>query len=263
MKALLRSGDTEKIIFFAGVSRQKDVYMMAANYLQTLDWHANPEVMKNIIGFYSKAQAMDSLAAFYETCAQIEVDEFRDYEKAMQAMLEAEKYLTKSKSDDAPERAAHLRQRLNLIDRFVTARGLITADAQQAISICNEVLMSAPADDTHSECSVRVGDVYALMVEYWYEQGSAGEAYKLVDSMRGRGIAIGPYLDQRMVQEIHKALGLDPPDDHDHHGGGGGAYGQTPRGTSGTEFVNGDGYVDEEDIPDDIPMVGDEDDEDM
>ncbi len=34
MKALLRSGDTEKIVFFAGVSRQKDIYMMAANYLQ-------------------------------------------------------------------------------------------------------------------------------------------------------------------------------------------------------------------------------------
>ena len=34
MKALLKSGDTEKIIFFAGVSRQKEIYVMAANYLQ-------------------------------------------------------------------------------------------------------------------------------------------------------------------------------------------------------------------------------------
>lgn len=30
---------------------------MAANYLQTLDWHADPEIMKNIISFYTKAQA--------------------------------------------------------------------------------------------------------------------------------------------------------------------------------------------------------------
>ena len=84
MKALLRSGDTEKIVFFAGVSRQKEIYMMAANYLQTLDWHSDPEIMKNIINFYSKAQAQESLAAFYETCAQIEIDEYRDYEKALQ-----------------------------------------------------------------------------------------------------------------------------------------------------------------------------------
>ena len=39
MKALLRGGDSEKVIFFAGVSRQKEIYLMAANYLQTLDWH--------------------------------------------------------------------------------------------------------------------------------------------------------------------------------------------------------------------------------
>ena len=30
MRALLKSGDTEKIIFFAGVSRQKEIYVMAA-----------------------------------------------------------------------------------------------------------------------------------------------------------------------------------------------------------------------------------------
>jgi len=71
MKALLKSGDTEKIIFFAGVSRQKEIYVMAANYLQSLDWRKDPEVMKNIIGFYTKGRALDSLAAFYDACAQV------------------------------------------------------------------------------------------------------------------------------------------------------------------------------------------------
>lgn len=54
MKSLLRSGDTEKIIFFAGVSRHRDIYILAANYLQNLDWHTDPEIMKNIISFYTK-----------------------------------------------------------------------------------------------------------------------------------------------------------------------------------------------------------------
>jgi intraflagellar transport protein 140 len=71
MKALLKSGDTEKIVFFAGVSRQKDIYVMAANYLQTLDWRKDPEVMKNIITFYTKGRAMESLAGFYDACAQV------------------------------------------------------------------------------------------------------------------------------------------------------------------------------------------------
>ena len=68
---LLKSGDTEKIVFFAGVSRQKDIYVMAANYLQSLDWRNNPEVMKNIISFYTKGRAMESLAGFYDACAQV------------------------------------------------------------------------------------------------------------------------------------------------------------------------------------------------
>ena len=71
MKALLKSGDTEKIVFFAGVSRQKDIYVMAANYLQTLDWRKDPEIMKNIITFYTKGRAMESLAGFYDACAQV------------------------------------------------------------------------------------------------------------------------------------------------------------------------------------------------
>jgi intraflagellar transport protein 140 len=34
MKSLLKSGDTEKVIFFANVSRDPDIYILAGNYLQ-------------------------------------------------------------------------------------------------------------------------------------------------------------------------------------------------------------------------------------
>ncbi len=71
MKALLKSGDTEKIVFFAGVSRQKEIYVMAANYLQSLDWRKDPEIMKNIISFYTKGRALELLAGFYDACAQV------------------------------------------------------------------------------------------------------------------------------------------------------------------------------------------------
>ncbi len=71
MKVLLKSGDTEKIMFFAGVSRQKEIYVMAANYLQSLDWRKDPEIMKNIIGFYMKGHALELLAGFYEACAMV------------------------------------------------------------------------------------------------------------------------------------------------------------------------------------------------
>ena len=87
MKSLLRSGDTEKIIFFAGVSRHRDIYILAANYLQNLDWHNDAEIMKNIISFYTKARAYEQLSNFYESCAALEIDEYRNYEKVCQFLL--------------------------------------------------------------------------------------------------------------------------------------------------------------------------------
>ena len=86
MKALLQSGDVEKIIFYTGVSRNKEIYLMAANFLQNLDWHNSPDIMMNIIASYTKAKANDSLSSFYEACAQIEIDEYKSYEKALQAL---------------------------------------------------------------------------------------------------------------------------------------------------------------------------------
>lgn len=72
MQSLLRSGDTEKIIFFANISKQKDIYIMAANYLQTLDnWTINMDMMRTIVQFYTKANALKSLASFYFACAQV------------------------------------------------------------------------------------------------------------------------------------------------------------------------------------------------
>ena len=72
MKALLKSGDTERIVFFANISRQKEIYIMAANYLQSLDWRKNPDVMKNIIAFYVKGKSPELLAGFYMACAQVD-----------------------------------------------------------------------------------------------------------------------------------------------------------------------------------------------
>lgn len=71
MKCLLKSGDTERIVYFANVCRQKEIYIMAANYLQSLDWRKEPEIMRNIIQFYTRAKASGLLAGFYDSCAQV------------------------------------------------------------------------------------------------------------------------------------------------------------------------------------------------
>ncbi len=44
--------------------------------------------MKNIIQFYNKAKAFDNLSRFYEACSNVEIDEYRDYDKASMALKE-------------------------------------------------------------------------------------------------------------------------------------------------------------------------------
>lgn len=48
--------------------------------------------MKNIIFFYTKAKAFDRLAMFYETCSNLEIDDYKDYKKAIMALKDSAKF---------------------------------------------------------------------------------------------------------------------------------------------------------------------------
>uniref|UniRef100_A0A8C2GII2 Intraflagellar transport protein 140 homolog n=1 Tax=Cyprinus carpio TaxID=7962 RepID=A0A8C2GII2_CYPCA len=156
MRALLKSGDTEKIVFFAGVSRQKEIYIMAANYLQSLDWRNDPEIMKNIISFYTKGRALDLLAGFYEACAEVEIDDYQNYEKAYGALTEACKCLTKAKAES---KLLILTHRLSLVKRFIQARRMHEEDPVEAVRVCESLL-----DEKDLDPAVRVGDVYGFLL---------------------------------------------------------------------------------------------------
>ncbi|KAI8911808.1 hypothetical protein EDD86DRAFT_246061 [Gorgonomyces haynaldii] len=65
------------------VSKNPEIYTIAANFLQSLNWRGNTDLLKSIIQFYTKAKAFQPLALFYESCAQIEIDEFQNYEKVL------------------------------------------------------------------------------------------------------------------------------------------------------------------------------------
>ena len=113
---------------------------MAANYLQTLDWRSDPEVMKNIITFYTKGKALESLAGFYDACAQVghiscvtiihtalsqvEIDEFQNYDKALGALSESLKCFgkVKTRTPSIEAKMQFLKDRIALIGKFAEAR---------------------------------------------------------------------------------------------------------------------------------------------
>ena len=75
--------------------------------------------MKTIISFYTKAKAFESLANFYDACAQVEIDEYRDYEKALGAMKEAMRQLERSMAANKEMKQRMMRDRISIIERFV------------------------------------------------------------------------------------------------------------------------------------------------
>ncbi|KAJ3047714.1 hypothetical protein HK097_011283 [Rhizophlyctis rosea] len=216
MKALLKSGDVEKIMYFANVCgpKQRDIFVIAANFLQTLDWRNDPSIMKAIVTFYTKAKAFDSLAGFYEACAQVEIDEYQNYEKAAGALREAMKCLSKSKNPADSARKDALEHRMQLIGQFVEGRKLAKTDTVTMFQVCENLLGHADIDE-----AVRVGDIYALMVETHWMNGYREQAVELLNRMRGRiaNVPVEYYVDPGILRELVGAFGGD---------GGGGESGE-------------------------------------
>ncbi|KAJ3093177.1 hypothetical protein HK102_003585 [Quaeritorhiza haematococci] len=175
MKSLLQSGDTEKIIFFANVSgpKQREIFVIAANYLQSLDWRSNPTVMKAIITFYTKA---------------------------LGALKEALKCMGRSKTAGSKEvKTKVLQRRVDLVSKFVEARKFAKSHAVEMFHICEQLLQELDVDD-----AVRIGDIFALMIEEHYANGSLPQAAQLLNRMKAQLSQnnVEYYIDKRIIQAV-------------------------------------------------------------
>jgi intraflagellar transport protein 140 len=140
MKCLLKIGNINAIKKFAMQARTAKIYILGANYLQNADWHSDAQLMKTIISFYTKAKAFEELSGFYDACAQVEIDEYREYEKAIGAMKEALKHLLKSNAIDKDNKVLNLQTRIQIINDFVNARNLTQTNPQEMLRICTNIL---------------------------------------------------------------------------------------------------------------------------
>ncbi|DBA01282.1 TPA: LOW QUALITY PROTEIN: hypothetical protein N0F65_001787 [Lagenidium giganteum] len=203
MKCLLKSGDTEKVVFFANVSRNNEIYVLAANYLQNLNWRSDNEILKSIVGFYSKARAFEQLAAFYTACAQVEIEEYRDYDKAIGALQEAIKVLAKVKSENKEQLVQSYQHRVQLMEQFVQARQLMKSNVSEMVALVTQ-LLEAPG----IEEAVRVGDAYAMLVEAYYQDAEYDKCMEMMEEMKRRGLMLKSYVDSRVIMEVHQKLGI-------------------------------------------------------
>jgi intraflagellar transport protein 140 len=71
LKCLIKMGNKERVIEFTHTCRISELYIIAANFLQSIEWVDNEDVVKTIISFYTKARAFLNLANFYDLFANV------------------------------------------------------------------------------------------------------------------------------------------------------------------------------------------------
>jgi intraflagellar transport protein 140 len=155
-------------------------------------------------------------------CAQVEIDEYRDYEKALGALRESQKYLEKASGSHITELALVLDERIQIISKFVDARRLAKKDPSEMVNICQELLREPRVED-----AIRIGDCLAMLVEFFHANGKMREAFGYMKQMTDKNIQLNPYLDSTIIEEVYKAVGVSSkgvarPASNGSDGGGGG-----------------------------------------
>lgn len=210
MKSLLKSGDTDKIVFFAGMSRQKEVYIMAANYLQSLNWQSDGKILKNIIQFYTKGHAYDLLANFYANCAQVEIDDFHDYEKAIKALQEATRCLAKITTNASA--LQHQRVADNLQNACVEVRKVLEVqDALERNDFNNVIAVSRSMLSIAERPPVRAIHVQAILVEALIRTRQYSDALNALRqlSIKSNDWSYKGLLERPLIEKLAHECGIE------------------------------------------------------
>lgn len=204
MKCLVKSGDTEKIIFFANTSRQNEALIMAANYLQGLDFQSDPKILKMIVKFYTKAQAFDLLANFYANCAQIEILDFRDYDKASKAFHEAIKCLAKVPS--AARKIEGLQVTANEMKKVHEMHEMYENGEYEAVIERAKVFLSKPEMPP-----IKNGHIQSLLMEALVHEKQYAEALSMLKDLISNNSEedYKLWLNQVLVDKLATETGMD------------------------------------------------------
>ena len=115
--------------------------------------------------------------------------------------------LEKSTSDSKDMKLSLMRKRVTIIEKFVQAReALNTNDSQTAMQICDQLVETSGVED-----AIRLGDVFAQLIEHYFYKNNFQDAYKYLEKMKKKNIIVTPYLDAHIVENIYEGVGVQMP----------------------------------------------------
>lgn len=72
------------------------------------------------------------------------------------------------------------------------------------MDICKSLLKEPMLED-----AIRAGDCLAMLVEHYHGAGRMEDAYEHLRDMESRSIALHPYVDAQILEEVFRAVGAD------------------------------------------------------
>lgn len=79
-------------------------------------------------------------------------------------------------------------------------------DSGTMASICETLV-----DQKDVEQAIRLGDVFAQLIEHYMKQGQGQKAYEYLERMKKKKIVVTPYLDANVIESIYKSQGMEVP----------------------------------------------------
>lgn len=96
-----------------------------------------------------------------------------------------------------------MRDRVGIIEKFVQAREVFqNGDTETMVMLCDQLINTPGVDE-----AIRLGDVFAQLVEFFNSSRQYQQAYTYIEKMRKKNIIITPYLDPSLVEQVYNAVG--------------------------------------------------------
>ena len=201
MKCLIKMGNKEKIIDFANVSRNNELFILAANYLETLD--CSEEIVADIVKFFTKAKAWTNLSSFYELFASIEIQDYKNYEKAIEIYGQAIKVLDKMTDNEKKQKKLEiLTNKIKITKIYSNAYSMSKTSPEDALGLCNQLLNKKSVDDV-----VREGDIYALMLDIYKTNQNYPACYSVLEVLKSLNKNLTNFVDARTIKVILESVG--------------------------------------------------------
>ena len=203
MKCYIKMGDKSRVIEFAHNCRNPELFILAANFLQNLDW--TPDVVKIIVSFYTKAKAYYNLAQFYTQVAVNEINEKKDFKKGEEDLKNALKTIMKVRENDDKknEKIDEIKKKLDFIENLNDMNNkLQSGNAQGALQKCNELLKIQGRDDI-----LRDKDIYGFMFKIYYFQKDYQNSFYILEQCKNQKMLnVAPV---NLIQEVLHNVGRE------------------------------------------------------